>query len=205
MRGAEDAAGGARFSPALRTAHLPGRSPRRDARRLGNELSESREPASRGWWWLREPAAGQRCRSGLSAASSAEPGRPQPRPVSSPPRARAALEQFQCRIEGPPRGGNSEAPSQFWPLVCAGVSAVTHLQPLQHRNSKPGAPGGGGGGGRGLLRRVMFLESCSWSWRCVGDCLVRVMSVGDSFLRVILTLRCVCCGGSSWHLAQVGQ
>lgn len=78
VRGEEDAAGGARLSPAPRTAHLPGRSPR-SAASPPRALGVAR-PAGRRWWRPREPAAGQRCRSGCSAASSAEPGRPRPRP-----------------------------------------------------------------------------------------------------------------------------
>lgn len=205
VRGEEDAAGGARLSPAPRTAHLPGRSPR-SAASPPRALGVAR-PAGRRWWRPREPAAGQRCRSGCSAASSAEPGRPRPRPVSSPPRARAAPRRLQCRIEVPPRGGQVGgafavlAPEARGCLRRHAPTAAAAPKLRAPRSRRPVGWGGmGWGGGTGLRRLVMLLESCSGSWRCVGDGSVSGIR-GDDSRRSSSSTSCVCRGGSSWHLA----
>jgi hypothetical protein len=144
----------------LRTAQLPWRTPRRDGLHLCSELLEYGWPGGEGCWWLREPAAEQHFGSGLSAASSAEPGRLPPRPVSSPVRqpARSALERFQCRIDVPPQGTNSQVHSQFSPPPICGylgchALAATAVEELQTQRA-PGL-------GEKLLTLMMFLESCS--------------------------------------------
>lgn len=90
------AAGGAAPSRGSEDSPPPcEKPPRRRTAAPRSEPSQDREPGGRGCWRRGEPAAGQRCGSGWPAASSAEPGRPPRRPVSSPaarsPRVPAAL------------------------------------------------------------------------------------------------------------------
>lgn len=134
-----------------------------------SEPTEHGGGGGRGWWRLRAPAAGQRCGCGRPAAS-AEPGRRPPRPVSSPRARRAGPAAVGLRC---PRPRGSLAASRPAPGV-----------PAPRTCRQPGAPARGrgfdAGDGSGKL---------SWSWRLVGSCLVRAVSVDGSFSGVSLPLR----------------
>lgn len=103
--GREAAAGGAGRAPGSEDSPTPWEKPRRSGTApLRCELLEHRGPGGEGCCRRGERAAGQRCGSGSPAASSAEPGRPPPRPVSTarPPARSPAPEPRPCRIEVPP-------------------------------------------------------------------------------------------------------
>lgn len=108
-----------------------------------------------------------------------------------PPARSPAPEPRPCCIEVPP-----------WPVpsprcLRPGFGCVSPLsRTCSHCSRQTPRPALLGAGGPRVVTLEMFLESCAWSWRWVGSCLVRGMRVDDGFSGVVHPLRsvslCVC-------------